>query len=232
VKKVFVFDLDSTLAELGKPIPRHVVSGLRKIEEAGHIVAVCSGKPTYYLCGMLRQVGLNFHVLIGENGAALQFGVDLPPEKCYRAHYDPNADRILRELRDIIQREADFQVWFQPNEVCLTPFYHTPREEAALEAIFAKYHDLIEAHLDCFKHCDSFDLTPKGVNKASGLIRLSELLSIPSDRFVAIGDGKNDYPMFRFAGASVGINVADEDAVDINFSSISQAMVYISTKML
>ena len=232
MKKIFVFDLDNTLAELGKAIPAPIISQLQKIENAGHIVAICSGKPTYYLCGMLRQVGLNSPVLVGENGAAIQFGVDLPPMERYKAHYDPAADGAIRELRSIIEKEAGFDVWFQPNEVCLTPFYHSPQEDEALEKVFSDHCDLIENHLDCFKHCDSFDLTPKGVNKKSGLSRLSGILNIPSEHFVAVGDGKNDYPMFDYAGVSIGIRVSDRNAVDINFDTIGEALTYISDNLL
>lgn len=232
MKKVFVFDLDNTLADLGKAIPDQIVDQLQKIEKAGHIVAICSGKPTYYLCGMLRQVGLNAPVLVGENGATIQFGVDLPPLKRYKAHYDPMADTAVRELRRFIETEADFDVWFQPNEVCLTPFYHTPYEEKALEQVFSNHHDIIENHLDCFRHCDSFDLTPMGVNKKSGLIRLSEIMDIPAEHFVAIGDGTNDYPMFEYAGISIGIGITDRKIVSKSFLNIADAMYYILNNLL
>ena len=227
MKKIFAFDLDGTLAELGKAIPDNIIRKLQKIEKAGHIVVICSGKPTYYLCGMMRQVGLNEPVLIGENGATIQFGVDLPPLRRYKANYDTSAEDALRKLRQYIEKEAGFDVWFQPNEVCLTPFYHTPDEEEALEKVFSKHRDLIENHLDCFKHCDSFDLTPKGVNKMSGLSRLSGILSIPAERFIAVGDGKNDYPMFEYAGVSVGIKISEDSIVDVNFDTVDNALSYI-----
>ncbi len=232
MKKVFAFDLDNTLAELGKAIPDRIIRQLQKIEKAGHIVAICSGKPTYYLCGMLRQVGLNAPVLIGENGATIQFGVDLPPLRRYKAHYDLKADGAIRELRRFVEQEAGFNVWFQPNEVCLTPFYHTSFEEEALEKVFFSYRDLIETHLDCFKHCDSFDFTPRGVDKRSGLSRLSEITGITNDMFVAIGDGKNDYPMFEFASVSIGIDIADREVVNLNFDNIDDAMCYILENLI
>lgn len=232
MKKIFVFDLDNTLAELGREIPEHIVNMLCIIENAGHIIAVCSGKPIYYLCGMMRQVGLDAPVMIGENGAAIQFGVKLPPAQRYRVSYSPDVDEAIRRLRSSIEKEAGFDVWFQPNEVCLTPFYSTKEEEMALERIFQNHRELIEAELDCFKHCDSFDLMPKGVNKKSGLSCLSDISGIKSDNFVAVGDGKNDYPMFEYAGTSIGIKLEDADIVDYNFESINDALIYILDNLL
>ena len=55
--KLAVFDLDGTLAELGEWIQPENVALLKKLEERGIRVAICSGKPAYYLCGLLRQVG-------------------------------------------------------------------------------------------------------------------------------------------------------------------------------
>jgi hydroxymethylpyrimidine pyrophosphatase-like HAD family hydrolase len=86
---IYVFDLDGTLCPIGKPISDGVVAGLRELEERGHRVALCSGKPTYYLCGMMRQVGLKDPVLLGENGGVIQFGVDLPPKHFYEQNYSP-----------------------------------------------------------------------------------------------------------------------------------------------
>ncbi|MBQ3002547.1 MAG: HAD hydrolase family protein, partial [Clostridia bacterium] len=49
--KVLVFDLDGTLAELGKGITQENIQKLFQLESMGYRIAVCSGKPTYYLCG-------------------------------------------------------------------------------------------------------------------------------------------------------------------------------------
>ena len=77
--KLIVFDLDSTLAPVGKGILPETIQMLKEIEKSGIKIAICSGKPTFYTCGLMRQVELEDPILIGENGAVIQFGVDLPP---------------------------------------------------------------------------------------------------------------------------------------------------------
>ena len=45
-------------------------------------------------------------VLIGENGAVIQFGVDLPPKEYFVAPYSPGAKRSLRLIKDMLETAA------------------------------------------------------------------------------------------------------------------------------
>ena len=48
------------------------------------------------------------------------------------------------------------------------------------------------------------DIAPAGVNKATGLERVRGWLDWPQSRILAVGDGRNDIEMFRWAGLAVG----------------------------
>jgi len=223
--KLIVFDLDGTLAALGKGIEPQNLALLRALEEAGARVAICSGKPTYYLCGFMRQVGLKVPILVGENGAVIQMGVDLPPREYFVAPYSDAAKRSIRLLRGRIE-EAVPGMWYQPNEVGLTPF---PRNDAEFDAVQGVI-DALKAEIAdviVYRHCDSFDITPEGITKKSGLARLGKLLGISAEETVAVGDGVNDYPMFEYAGHSVGVNVKAASRVDVNFTGIGEALQYL-----
>ena len=100
--KLVVFDLDGTLAELGQGVTPENLALLKKLEATGVRIAICSGKPTYYLCGFMRQLGLRAPILVGENGAVIQLGVDLPPKEYYVAPYSSGAKRSLRLIRDAL----------------------------------------------------------------------------------------------------------------------------------
>ena len=223
--RLIVFDLDGTLANLGKGILPENLARLRQLEEAGARIAICSGKPTYYLCGFMRQVGLSAPILVGENGAVIQFGVDLPPKDYFVAPYSSAARRSIRLLRDALESAVP-GMWYQPNEVGLTPF---PRSEAEFDAVQACI-DALSPRLEdvlVYRHCDSFDITPNGITKKSGLERLSALLGISAEETAAVGDGVNDYPMFEYAGLSLGVNVKDPEKVDRNFDSIDSALDFL-----
>ena len=227
--KLIVFDLDGTLAALGKGILGEDLAALRALEDAGARIAICSGKPTYYLCGFMRQVGLRAPVLVGENGAVIQLGVDLPPKDYFVAPYSDAAKRSIRLLREALMRDVP-GMWYQPNEVGLTPF---PRDDAEFSAvqhvIDALAHELKDVII--YRHCDSFDITPEGITKKSGLARLGALLGIAAEETAAVGDGVNDYPMFEYAGLAVGVNVKDESRVDVNFAAVNEALRFLRTQV-
>lgn len=130
--RLIAFDLDKTLADLGKGITQANIDKLKYLESRGATIAICSGKPTYYLCGFMRQIGLKKPVLIGENGACIQFGVDLPPQEEVIVDYPAQTKSALAKIRlDLCAMFSD-DIWLQPNAVCVTPF---PKSRKAFERI-------------------------------------------------------------------------------------------------
>lgn len=226
MQKLIVFDLDGTLAKLAKPITNSTVTALKKLTKAGHIVAVCSGKPTYYLCGMLRQTGLSAPIYIGENGATFQFGVDLPPQKNYIYPYNPKSKEQIDFISKIICNRCGDDIWCQPNEVVFTPF---PKKQSAFEVIrkIISEHKSELTELTIYEHGDCFDFIPKAVNKQNGVKYLAELLNINRENIIAVGDGVNDYSMFEIAEISCGINLPDPDKATHNFKNINSALAYV-----
>ena len=220
--KLIVFDLDNTLAPLGAPIAPADLMSLQNIEKDRVRVAVCSGKPLYYLCGFFRQAALQYPILIGENGAVVQTGVDLPPANYSFVNADAASANALRSLRLAIQ-EAFPDLWFQPNEVMLTPFPRNKTEFNQIADILAAHPEEL-AHVDVYRHVDSFDILPKGITKASGIRHIARMLNITPDEILTVGDGPNDYPMFEYAGTSIGINLSQPDKVTRNVESITEAL--------
>lgn len=265
--KLAVFDLDGTLAELGKGILPQDIELLKAIEDKGVTIAISSGKPTYYLCGFMRQVGLENPILIGENGAVIQFGVDLPPKQFYVLPYSKEAKQTISFIKEEVSARFP-HMWFQPNEVGITPFPRNEEEFAWIEnflcasagvsrdagmvrdvdvsreagmirdvdvsrdASMIQDADVsrdasIIRDVDVYRHVDSFDVVPKGIDKKAGLECLGKLLHVSAEETVAVGDGVNDYPMFEYAGCSIGIGVKEEARVDRNFGALGEALEYL-----
>lgn len=223
--KLAVFDLDNTLAKLGEGILPEDVALLCRLEARGVRIAICSGKPTYYLCGFMRQVGLKEPILIGENGAVIQFGVDLPPRTYEILPHSDAARETIRFLREKFDALLP-GLWYQPNQVGLTPFPASEEEFDILARCLAENRDMVR-DVTVYRHVDTYDITPNGITKFDGLKRLGELLHIPPEQTAAVGDGVNDYPMFDYAGCRVGVNVAEEGRVDHNFTSASRALNHL-----
>jgi len=224
--KLIVFDLDGTLAPIGKGMLDEDIVKLRELEAAGYRIAICSGKPTFYLCGFLRQIGLREPILVGENGAVIQYGAELPPERFYICPHSEQAAEQLRRMKERIAAVCGDRVWFQPNEVELTPF---PKDAEAFELI----QELVDEHpedvdeLLVYRQVDCFDFIPKNINKARGLAYLAELEGLTRADFVAVGDGINDVPMFEFADVSVGIGGKLEYETTYSFERIGDALEWM-----
>ena len=177
----------------------------------------------------MRQVGLKAPILVGENGAVIQMGVDLPPREYHVAPYSEAAKRSIRLLREAFERAVE-GMWYQPHEVGLTPFPRNDAEFAEVQSCIDALRDEL-ADVIVYRHCDSFDITPEGITKKSGLERLGALLGISALETVAVGDGVNDYPMFEYAGHAVGVSVKDESKGDVNFPEIGEALTYLLSLM-
>lgn len=220
-----VFDLDGTLAMLGAPVKDADAAALRTLSERAYI-AIASGKPTYYLCGFARQLGIADAVLIGENGCTMQFGVGLPPAQNERFTSSKRAlEQLDRARKDIPELFAG-GIWCQPNEVMFTPFPTSEEQFAVIRAYNRAHAGDLDA-LDIYEHCDSLDYVPSGISKKTAVTALAEKLGLPLSRVIAVGDGVNDYPMFECAGVSVGVDLASPGRADRNFKALSEALSFI-----
>jgi len=235
--KLLAFDLDGTLAVVGKGMTIADSKKLIEIEAAGYTIAICSGKPTYYLCGFVRQLGLKNPVLIGENGAVFQFGIDLPPKKYEIYPYHEKAKSQRNRFKKLIDEKFGDKIWYQPNEVALSPF---PKDEKTFEELQQLIDENKESldELLVYRHIDCFDLSPKNINKYNGLEYLVELMEISREDTIAIGDGVNDIPMFAFADIAIGVgqflkeNNQCSEKPDFWFSDISKVLDFLKDKKI
>lgn len=221
---LYIFDLDNTLAPIGKRIDKDIIDGLVSLKEKG-IVCICSGKPIYYLVGLLRQMGVDDILLLGENGAVLQYGVGLPPTIYERLPFDKEAIHELNEIkRKILERYPS--MYFQPNEIMLTPFPSKDDEFNGIRDILAKSK---KDHLDIFSHCDCFDIVPKGINKGNGALMAIKRFNIPLSNLYTIGDSSNDVPMFEIGGTSIGVGNEVRDHVSTSFPDVRAVLKYLNS---
>ena len=174
--RMIIFDLDSTLAPIGLGMGEEELKLFRELEETGVKVAICSGKTCDYLCGFMRQVGLKAPILIGENGAVIRFGVDLPPKQHYRVSFSKEATESLQKIRQVL-KERFPHIWFQPNKIGVTPFPTSEKEFEEIEKILEEHKkELIDVKV--YRHVDSFDIVPAQIDKAVGISYLLKIIDL------------------------------------------------------
>lgn len=220
--KIAFFDLDNTLAPVGKPMPHYCAVKLRRIRKLGVRVAVCSGKPVAYLNGFARQAGIKDLIMCGENGLTYQFGVDLPPAFSGTL---PVPEEDLKALASVARSfKAAFgdKCWYQPNEYAFTPFPRKNEYFGPMRAFLSK--KTKGTKLVIYEHFDCFDVLPSGTDKGRALRNICAVLGIPPEEAAAVGDHINDHPMFDPAGLSVGIKLDDPSKAKHNVRTLSDAL--------
>ena len=223
---MIIFDLDSTLAPIGEGIGEVELKLFKELENTGVQVAICSGKTCDYLCGFMRQVGLKKPILIGENGAVIRFGIGLPPQQYYKVPFSEKAKESLKKIRGILEKEFP-HIWFQPNKIGVTPFPTTKDEFERIADMLEEYKQEM-TDVEVFRHVDSFDIVPAGIDKAVGISYLLKMMNISEKEILTVGDGVNDYSMFDLAGFSIGVNVKEEERVDVNCKSTLEMLQFIT----
>ena len=202
--RFLVFDLDDTLAAVGKPVLAENVALLHQLQAQGRQIVLCSGKPVYYLCGLCRQLGLPDAILIGETGAVIQGGSALPPRFHIKNNIRAEALSQMARVREALA-PYEARLWYQPNEVALTPFPRDSEMFEVLDEITCRLEPSLTA-LDIYRQVDCIDFIPKGTSKMSGLQALATELGASPRDFLVIGDGENDIPMFQYADFSICIH--------------------------
>ena len=223
---IIFFDLDGTLAPVGMPVPGTVLDGMRELERMGNRIAVCSGRPLQYLCGLIRQSSIEHPILLGENGAVIQLGRGPVPEYCGNLQYSCAAEEAMNGLRRSIDERFGAKVWFRPNERTATCY---PLEENLFDPIadlIAGFHPE-EAGLLVYRHADCFDIIPAGIDKGAGVREVCRMLGELPESCTAVGDNINDIPMFGAVGRAVLVGSFRADEVQLRFDDIDSALRYL-----
>ena len=226
--RFLVFDLDDTLAAVGKPVLAENVALLHQIQSQGRQIVLCSGKPVYYLCGLCRQLGLPDAILIGETGAVIQGGSALPPRFHIKNNIRAEALTQMARVREALA-PYEARLWYQPNEVALTPFPRDSEMFEVLDEITCRLEPSLTA-LDIYRQVDCIDFIPKGTSKMSGLQALAAELGASPRDFLVIGDGENDVPMFQYADFSICIHHSGcqvSHLASVEFATLQEALEFV-----
>jgi HAD superfamily hydrolase (TIGR01484 family) len=218
-------------------IPPVTHDAVRRAYDAGAHVVLASGRSPHGMTGIADLLGLPPEGgerlwVVASNGAVIFRYPDL--EVVHEETFDarPAVEAVLREHPHALVAVEERGVGYRVNR----PF---PDGELSGELIPTDVADLVADHVsrviirDPEASADDFvalgsrlglhgtdyvvgwtawlDLSPVGVSKASGLALVCDRLGVAQADTLAIGDGRNDIEMLRWAGRGVAMGQADEE---------------------
>jgi HAD superfamily hydrolase (TIGR01484 family) len=214
-----------------------VHDAVRRAHDAGAHIVLASGRSPHGMTVIADLLDLEAGEpswVVASNGAVV---FRYPPfEVVHEETFDarPAVEAILREHPGVLVAVEERGVGFRVNR----PF---PAGELSGDMLITDVADLVAEHVSrvIIRDPDStaedfldlagrlglhgtdyvvgwtawLDLAPVGVSKASGLAHVAERLGVDAADVLAIGDGRNDIEMLRWAGRGVAMGQAVEPVI-------------------
>ncbi len=246
-KHLIVLDLDGTLLKEDNTISETNKIVLNKLLELGHNVMIATGRPYRSSRKYYDELGLKTPI-VNFNGAFIHhphdrsFGVFHTPLEIEVARDIVDACHSFR-FHNIIAEVIDDLYIHYPDEKLVKIFsagnpkiktgdlrqslddsptsilIHTDKTEIdALKNHLADAHANVIHQRSWQEPWHVIEIVRKGMNKALGVKKAAEYLSIPRKNIIAFGDEDNDLEMLEYAGTGVAMgnsidelkNIADE----------------------
>ena len=237
--RLAAIDLDGTLINSGGQLSEGNATALRRLHEAGVVVAAATARWPEAAMRPFQDAGVpaaaiacaGADVVLADGtpvarwplpAAAAEFVADL----CERAGWVANVSapgvtyRLMSELPPWADRAPP---WLQPVTTlagrdltgALSVLVEPPPGDPRLAELDA-WKDRIAAHwaLSSDGLRPMLSITALGVEKGRGLVALCDALGITLAEAAAFGDSSVDLPMFRMAGVSVAMGNAAADIQD------------------
>ena len=227
-------DVDGTVVDLDEAMSDRVRSAVRRVAEAGAHVVVATGRSLHGTLPVLQRLGLHDGFAVCSNGA-VTVQLDATEPEGYRVvslhTFDPSgvAEALHEHLPaglfavEVLGRGFKLTAPFPDGEltgemevVPFTELFTEPVMRVVVrspEHSSAEFSSLVE---EVGLHGVAYsvgwtawlDLAPDGVTKASALEEVRVRLDVERAATLAVGDGRNDVEMLRWAGRGVAMGNA------------------------
>lgn len=220
--ELIVCDIEGCLTPgKGKPLNLEALATIRKYncesKKQKHIppITLCTGRSLPYVEAMMQAIE-GYIPAISENGAGLYY----PAEDWYQLHplITPQTKKQMAEAKNIIHEyiinnsKAKFE-WGKDFVISINP-----PPNILIENFFKVVEDTLNRHnidLNITHSASAVDITPKGIDKFSGLqLLLGKLELVPED-VAGIGDTRGDFPILKNVGYSACPNNATSEVKQI-----------------
>lgn len=225
-RKLILFDIDGTLLDRHNRIPASAKRAIFTLKEAGHTVALASGRSPFMLEHLRQELGLHSYVsfngqyvvhehrLIYSNPIKLELISQLAAFAAERSHplvyldaermscsqeHHPYVEECMSTLH--VDHPACDPLFYEGRQIYQTMLFCTEEQESMYRNAFGDLHFVRW-------HPFSMDVLPAGGSKAAGIEKLIAETGFRPEDIYAFGDNYNDMEMFKFVGCSIAMGNA------------------------
>ncbi|HZH59228.1 MAG TPA: Cof-type HAD-IIB family hydrolase [Metabacillus sp.] len=242
--KMIVLDLDDTLLRDDHTISARTKEALMKAQELGVKVVLASGRPTYGMRHIAKELNLGEYgsfILSFNGGKIINCSSE---EEMFSSTLSPAAVQQLYELSDregvyihtyigdeiITQDEnpyTDIEAKLTGLPIKIVPDFVNAVNEPVVKSLMVgppeqlkevekKLQIELEKEFSIMRSKPYFlEFTEKGVTKGTSLNQLIQACGIKREEVIAVGDSYNDLSMIEFAGLGVAMGNAPDDIKEI-----------------
>ncbi|TSB45366.1 Cof-type HAD-IIB family hydrolase [Alkalicoccobacillus porphyridii] len=231
-KAMIFFDIDGTLLDHQKNLPASAKQSIAALKQAGHEVAIATGRPPFFFEGLRKELGIDSFVSF--NGQYVVY-------KGEEIFANPLDAASIEELTSFSAKRNHPLVYMNHHTMKSNIADHPAIEESLnslkvhapeLDPLFHKDRDLYQTLLFCTEgeekeymesftnirfvrwHPSSVDVIPANGSKAVGISHLIKKLGFSIDQVYAFGDEKNDLEMLSQVGHGVAMGNAPQVVKD------------------
>lgn len=231
-EKIIFFDIDGTILDHNKEIPLSTRETIQKLKNAGHHVAIATGRAPFMFEDLRKE--LDIRSFVSFNGQYVVF----EGEVIYK---NPLKKETLENVLLFADKENHPLVFMSEENMMSTTGEHPYIEQSMGSLKFTlpqknrHYYlerDIYQTLLFCERgeeeryehysdlkiirwHDVSTDIIPVNGSKAEGIKQLIKRLEIKKENIYAFGDGLNDIEMIEFVGNGIAMGNAVESLKEI-----------------
>lgn len=229
--KIVFFDIDGTLLDHEKKLPKGTISAIKELQENDVPIVIATGRAPFMFKGLRTELGINGFV---------SFNGQYVSHDEASVYENPLDENVLKQLVTH-SSEHDHPMVFMNTEEGRTTHHQHPHVQKSMDdlklhhpmhdAEFYQGRSIYQALLYCehgeketlyrnaFEdfnfirwHQYSIDVLPKTGSKAVGIDKMIRHLGYHQEDVVAFGDGLNDLEMLEFAGTGIAMGNAKIEA--------------------
>jgi HAD superfamily hydrolase (TIGR01484 family) len=227
--RLVALDIDGTIVDHDGMMPPEVHAAIRRVVDAGVPVVLATGRSWHGTQPVVDLLGLPPGPAVASNGAVI---VRYPPLEIVRARtFDPSqvialveehAPGTLIAVEEIgrgYRLSGEFPDGDLTGEMVIedaAQLSSRPVTRVILRDPYASDQDFLRLAQRLGLHGVTYfvgwsawlDIAPEGADKASALAEVALELGVRTDEVLALGDGRNDIEMLRWAGRGVAMGDA------------------------